>query len=374
MTMNGGIRVQVATPREAAHAFDATMALLARLGLEPHVQACRESVVALPELGFALREQEARQWAPDSDTLGLCARLQLDTQGSADDLTREILLAMLLSPVPLRFPSHGELESAVRMRQAVVQAARRTAMNFDTAQAERPADDWTYADATGFILRPGRPLIPALQKATQPERAEQAYSFSCYRATEYLSLLAIAQEAQRVNPGLLQRLQAQWERSAIMSGRFHDVFLREHGSLELPLPIGYYIPGDRVWFRNPDGASADVAGYEGSWVFYLGGGLFPNFWCRDRPYTLLAKCVEIYHWRHGVCRDAEGEPCMDEDLVARRVAETMADRSVRQRVFERMFRLRDPRGVYAEGGCMDATRESPRWVRPQTSDIALCGA
>jgi len=375
MPVSGGIVVQAATPQEAARAVEGFMAQVSALGLQRHVRARPAGEGALPHaVAFALQEANARRWAPDSDTLQLCSRLRLDTRACADDLAREILLAMLLSPMPLVFPSYEEIESAVRMRQGIVRAARRTAMNFDTAQAERPAEDWVYAPATGFTVRPGRPLIAALEKATQPERAEQAYSFSCYRATEYLSLLAIAQEAQRVNPGLLHRLQAQWERRAIMSGRFHEVFLREHGSLAAPLPIRYYIPGDRVWFRNPDSNSADVAGYEGSWVFYLGAGQFPNFWRRDRPYSLLAKCVEVYHWRHGTYRDASGELLMDEERVDRLVAQTLDNPAARERVFERMFRLRDPRGVYAEGGCMDATRESPRWVRPQTSDVELSEA
>ena len=36
-----------------------------------------------------------------------------------------------------------------------------------------------------------------------------------------------------------------------------------------------------------------------------------------------------------------------------------------------MQRLRDPQGVYAEGGCVDATREFPRPLCPGTSTIAL---
>lgn len=373
--MSGGIVVQAATPREAARAVEGFMVQIGALGLERHVRARPAGAEAWPHaVAFSLGEADAQCWAPGSDTLQLCSRLQLDTRTCADDLAREILVAMLLSPTPLAFPSYEELESAVRMRQGIVQAARKTAMNFHTTQVERPAEDWCYAPSSGFTLRAGRPLIAALQKATQPERAEQAYSFSCYRATEYLILLAIAQEAQRVNPALLCQLQQQWERSAIMSRRFHDVFLREHGSLASPLPITYYIPGDRVWFRNPDSDSADVAGFEGSWVVYLGGGQFPNFWQRDRPYSLLSKCVEVYHWRHGAYRDAAGELQMDEARVDQLVAQTMDDPAARERVFERMFRLRDPRGVYAEGGCMDATRESPRWVRPQTADIELAEA
>ena len=49
------------------------------------------------------------------------------------------------------------------------------------------------------------------------------------------------------------------------------------GSAESPLPAKFYIPGDRVWFRNPDPLSADVTGYEGSFVFYLGNGPVKGF-------------------------------------------------------------------------------------------------
>ena len=40
-------------------------------------------------------------------------------------------------------------------------------------------------------------------------------------------------------------------------------------------------------------------------------------------------------------------------------------------VLERMQRWRDLRGVYADGGCLDRTRECARWVRPATCDVAL---
>lgn len=372
--MSGGIVMHAATQPEAARAFDAFMAHLAGLGLDRYVTSCQEAAGAGHVVRFQLQAQHARRWAPGRDTMQLCAHLQLDTRSRADDLAREILLAMLLSPIPLAFPSHDELASAVRIRQFIVQAARNTLMNFHTTQVQRPAEDWVYAEASGFTLQPGRPLIAALERATQPQMPEQAYSFSCYRATEYVILLAIAREAQCANPELLRQLQQQWERRAIMSGRFHDVFLREYGSIDSPLPIKYYIPGDRIWFRNPDSQSSDVAGFEGSWVFYLGDGMFPNFWRRDKPFTLLSKCVEVYHWRHATYRDASGELQMDEDRVDRLVAQTLANPGEREQVFQRMFRLRDPRGVYAEGGCMDATRESPRWVRPDTADIVLPGS
>ena len=184
-------------------------------------------------------------------------------------------------------------------------------------------------------------------------------------------LLGLARELADSNPALLERLQARWQRKAIMSGAFHEAFLVEHGSIEAPMPERYYVPGDRVWFRNPDPVSADVAGYEGSWVIYLGGGLFSNFWELGAPFTLERKCVEIYHWRDGVRAAPGGEPTMDEAAIAARVEQTLADAALTRTIVERMWRLRDPRGVYASGGCIDASRESTRFVRPQTSDIRL---
>ncbi len=156
-----------------------------------------------------------------------------------------------------------------------------------------------------------------------------------------------------------------------MSGQFHEVFLREYGSMSAPLPPAYYVPGDRLWFRNPDECSSDVPGYEGSWVIYLGGGLFSNFWKCSQPYTMQSKCIEIYHWRSGVFRDAEGNLQMDESIVEERVRATMGDTTEVERILDRMMRLRDPKGVYADGGCIDTSREYPRRVCTGTADIVL---
>lgn len=311
-------------------------------------------------------------WAPGYDTMHLAAALGLRTHDSDADLEREILVAMLMSPPGLEFPSVDELESAIHIRRNIVQAARRTTLAFDTEATERPEDCWTYDEDRGFTLLPGVPLIDALIKTTQPEVSGRLYSFSCYRATEYVTLLGIAQELARSNVELFERLQSVWRQRAIMSEEFHTVFLREQGSMQEPVPPLYYVPGDRVWFRNPDEASADACGFEGSWVMYLGGGLFTNFWKRNQPYTLTQKCVEIYHWRHGLYRDAQGESRIDEEHIKPMIAATLADPQQLASVMARMTRWREPRGVYTDaGGCMDTTREFARWVRPGTSDMTI---
>ncbi|MGH8804675.1 MAG: hypothetical protein ACREXN_08015 [Polaromonas sp.] len=368
----GGIRFHTETLDALTAASRSLLTQLEQLGLRQAVETAEgQPAGGSVEKSFHLRAELAHQWAPGLDTTGLTDQLRLDTAERADDLDREILLAMVLSPVGFEFPSHAELASGVRIRRNIVLAARKTALTFHTTEAERPEDCWTYAEGRGFTVRPGHALIPALQKATQPEASGKLYSFSCYRATEYVILLAIAQELEHSNPALLDGLQQQWERRAIMSGQFHDVFLREYGSMEAPLPPKYYVPGDRLWFRNPDAHSSDVTGYEGSWVFYLGGGLFTNFWKREQPYTLTSKCLELFHWRHATYTDEAGELQIDESMVEERVRASLADPVQAAPILELMLRLREPKGVYQSGGCIDSSREYPRWVCPGTADMVL---
>lgn len=214
-------------------------------------------------------------------------------------------------------------------------------------------------------------MIAALKKATQPDESGKRYSFSCYRASEYVILLGIAQELSTCNPELFDRLQRQCEKNAIQSGEFHDVFLREYGSMTQPLPLKYWVPGDRTWFWNPDDHSSDLTGYEGSWVLYLGDGLFTNFWKSDEPYNLTSKCVELFHWRNATYRDQTGELHIDETLVDQLVCNSMNEPNDVERILRIMLRPREPQGIYADGGCINTTREAPRFVCPGTSDLML---
>ena len=336
-----------------------------RLGIEIHVA----SVQADDDSLHLSLTAEAQTWMPDFDTLALAATLKLSVNDSDDDLLREIWLTLLNSPLALEFPSAEELISSVNIRRNIARNATSTCLNFHTTAVERPNDCWCYSEDTGFVLIPGSPLIESLRKACQPKLDDPLYSFSCYRATEYVILLSIAEEARQRHPKLLQRLQEQWETKAIASRRFHDVFMNEVGTLEQPLPMHYYVPGDRVWFRNPDESSEDATGYEGSWVFYLGGGLFSNFWKCDQAFTVLTKCIEIYHWRESAFQDAEGEMQMDETKVEQLVEKTLADPVACAKIYELMHRMRDPLNVYAGGGCMDATRETTKFVTATHGDI-----
>ncbi|RTZ45399.1 hypothetical protein EKL30_04990 [Candidimonas sp. SYP-B2681] len=368
-----GIRISAQSEPEFQTAQQRFMCYLQDLDLHRYIESTHWRDDTGPVFDIKLRQAHEHDLTPDFDTTLLCQTLQLDTHESVADLDREIVLAMLASPIHFEFPSFDELLSALSVRRNIVQNARRTALAFDTEHAERPEDFWTYDVARGFTLRPGKSLIEALQKTTQPDRSGKLYSFSCYRATEYVILLSIAQELASCNPDLLMQLQQQWETRAIMSGQFHEVFLHEYGSMDEPLPPKYYVPGDRLWFRNPDEYSSNVEGYEGSWVFYLGDGLFTNFWKRDQPFTLHTKCVELFHWRNATYHNADGKLQIDDDVVDEWVAKSLQDPLEVACIVDQMLRLRDPGGIYLDGGCIDATRECARRLRAATGQLSLPG-
>lgn len=362
-----GIRVLCRSSNECRRIEE----LLSRHDLTDKVLLQYEETPQAIALQLVLHDAIFQAWIPNHDTTRLTLALGLDTTRNPDHLEREILLTLLASPVPVDFPSGDEFFSALAIRRNIVHAGRCTELDFHTDHADRPVDCWRDDEERGFVILPCCSLIDALRKATQPEPNGKIYAFSCYRATEYVILLGVAEELAQCNPPLLAQLQRQCEMRMIRSGKFQQIFLHEYGAQETPIPTHYYVPGDRVWFRNPDEQSSDVAGFEGSWVLYLGGGLFTNFWRCDQHYTLSAKCLEIYHWRHGVVRNEDGISAIDESVVKRRIEESMANEAEMTSILAEMMQLRQPKGCYGQGGCIDTTREGPCWVCPGTSDLRL---
>jgi len=367
----GGVQIVTGDRTNASQQETLAWALADSLALTDCLQIDRFESRGLQTVWLRLHPDARRAWLPEFDTAVLHRHLGHTVQD--DDprsIDREILVALLAAPLPHVFADTLGLASAIRVRRHMTIASRRTALAFKTSAAERPDDYWYYDEDYGFILHPGVDLIDALVAATQPEATGRVYDFSCYRASEYVILLGLARELREHDPAMYERIRHRNERHAIRSGLFHEVYLVEYG-LERPLPMRYYVPGDRLWFRNPDPRSSDASGYEGSWVMYMGGGLFSNFWVRNKPFTLEGKCVEMYHWRDGVYVDDEGEPRIDEQRVEAQVSETMLCPDKLQSILERMMRYRDPAGVYKQGGCIDTTREFPRTAIGMGEEIVL---
>lgn len=301
---------------------------------------------------------------PNFNTLDISAKLGFW-------LKREIVLSMVRSPLTYFFPSCNEFFASVRMRRNAADAARTTKITFDTEAALRPLDYWTYVNDKGFTLNPGKNLVDALTKTITPEGGSALYSFSCSRACEYVVLLGLTQELEETNSELLSHIENRWRTNPLLRSDFDDAFIREQGDFKTPLPMRFYVPGDRVWFRNPDEYSTNVTGFEGSWVIYLGFGRFSNYWDFTKPTSIEQKCLEMFHWRHGVVRLDNGEYWMDEPLVAEYVKESSSNPQAREAIISRMMKMQDKTGVYADGGFISPTRDQVRWVCKSTSQILV---
>ena len=295
---------------------------------------------------------------PDFDTANITTFLRTHQPQKDPALMSEIILAMALSPNVVYFGSEQELKSNLRMRCTVVNAASRTELNFDTSSITRPQAYWIYTKENGFLLRQGVSLADGLERALCPDVSGYTYAFSCQRASEYLILYAVVCELQRVNKTGLNDVEQQWRKRALTGDDFLFRFLGERGTRENPMPMRYYIPGDRIWFKNPDDHSSDIEGFEGSWVIYLGGGRFCNLWDCRSPYTLEEKCLEIYYWSQCVEVSPAGVPWMNEAVVKERVQLALDDPVIKKPILQKMMVYRDPTGVYADGGCIDLSRDS----------------
>ncbi|MDD0816536.1 hypothetical protein PSQ39_17995 [Curvibacter sp. HBC28] len=252
--------------------------------LQQHGLASLVDVALLPEHGglpgpalhFSLRPALAEHWVPDHDTRQLCDTLGLDTR-HADDLAREILVAMLASPQALAFPSHEEWAAAIRVRQNTVWAARDTRLNPDPNAPRCPAEDWLQDPPQGLRLRPGRSLIAALQTTLQPDRQHPGHHLSSYRASEWVLLLGLAQELQRHHPALYSRLQQRFERRVMRNCEVHQGLMHQLGQPEAALPRHFAVPGDRLWFGHTSATQRLLPDEQGTWSIYLGQGRFQHF-------------------------------------------------------------------------------------------------
>lgn len=312
-----------------------------------------------------------KESAPNADVRCLADSFGFSTQSSDDELLKEIVFSKALSPVASSFPSLDEFLAALRVRRNIASIARRTELWFSIDEDTRPSTHWRQLSGDGFALIAGQPLSQALELALCPDASGQRYGFACRQASEYLMLAGLAQELETTNPQLLEAIEKRWSEQPLRGDAFIDAFLSERGSRENPFPKHHYVPGSRVWFKNPDENSTDVDGFEGSWVVYMGAGKFVNLWDKTSPYDIETKCFEVYHWRHCVERTDDGVLYMNEDRVKDMMAASMADPATKREILHQMMEYRAPVRVYGEGGCIDLTRENARWVCPQTTNICV---
>ena len=365
-----GIRIAGPTVRQVQLATRSVWSRLRQLDLQQYTEAAGGDAEPASPVMFQLQGDFVSCLAPDGDTTSLREMLRLDPQLDPDDLEREILLTMLLAPIQLQFPSYEEFVSAIRIRVNIVKAAQAARCRFSTTEAERPSPYWTYDIEKGFVLVPGQSLVEALQASLRPAASGKKYTFSCSRAAEHVVLLGMAQEILACNASLGEHLSQQAQTRALKGDEFLKVFTRRVGSCSAPLPPKFFIPGDWVWFKNPDRASAAVDGYEGSHTIYLGGGRFADFWAGVEPFTLTTKCLTIYFWRAAIYRDESGSLRVNEQLVDDLLQKTLYDPGEVERILKEMTQFQAPIGRFG-GGAMEPHRDCPRPVHPETTDLVL---
>ena len=367
-----GFSVPVGTASDDQAAIQELNAHLTHWGLQTRVRRRQEKAPQGARHRFLLDlAGVSQELTTELDTAALTRELATANADGRTSVEAEIWLAWLVSPGLLEFPSFAELFAQFRIRCAIVDAASRTLVDFHAHAVNRPVSHWTYIEDVGFRLNAGKSLLEGLRLALHPETPEKRYAFSCYRASEYVVLLGLAAEAERSNPALYEGIEAQWLQGPLMAARFEAAFLSPLGTAKRPLPKRWYVPGDRVWFRNPEPISGDVAGYEGSFVLYLGRGHFGNFWKLDKPFTIEDKLYEIYCWRFGVCTREGEEAWIDDDLVDQAVAEAKKCPQQMAQIIDEMYRYRDPYPEINGGGAIDYQREVPRFVLPGSCNVTL---
>ena len=130
-----GIEFVVNAPDELKALQTSMRKHLESLQLWQHVDVVSLNGGGTYQCAYKLKENSREQWAPHWDTTRLYSSMNIDSQKNIEDLDKEILVAMLMTPIPFVFPSFDELISAISIRHHVVNAGYKAALNFDTEAA-----------------------------------------------------------------------------------------------------------------------------------------------------------------------------------------------------------------------------------------------
>jgi hypothetical protein len=296
---------------------------------------------------FKLKKEWSNKLIINFNTLNLCNMMkQYDIK---DDITIEILLCLLNSPIIHEFNNFNELESEINIRKNIVKYGYLSHVYFDTKSSSRSSE---YFD--GVSLLPDKSLIDGIKNNLLPSISGNLYDFSCRRVTEQLILLGILIEAERIKPKLVNEIENEWRSGPLKSKVFEKVFITNYGSKFNTIPNRFYIPGDRIWFKNPDQASSDIEGYEGTWTVYLNNGLFADFWkdngIKDNQYTFEDILIQIYNWRDSI-KIVNGKNDIDSEIV--QMLNTIANNNtiIKSNIINKMNKYHNI------GGCIDMSRD-----------------
>lgn len=307
----------------------------------------------IPEEAVLLRERPAQGVlvytlgtpAPETSTLDLASRpamgitdqvsLPLGGSSAAQVMTvsrKEIVLALLqhgrLTELKGAACSVDALADHVALRQNIVAWAETLRWGWpDGGPAQWNNDYWSRGTP-----KQGVSLREALDDAFVNQNA---YAIGCYTATKLVFVKGVMDYYDRVreSPTLARLIQTRLfsDRDPLSdiepskAWSFYPDFNPKDAHPGKLLSIidevapKNFVPGDWVYFLNPDPVSSQKVGYEGSNAIYLGGGRFDDYYAENNhAYTYAEKLDEVFQWRHGVfsrLRDAgKRQPLTDQDL------------------------------------------------------------
>lgn len=320
--------------------------LLTKLGIDDYVISVNNN--------FVIKSYFAKLLMPDYNTLDLRKNMKLYNINKDDEdynLTVEIVLCLLNTPIIFTFDSFDDFIDMIDIRKIIVKYGYLTHVKFDTGTNTKVNVDYFKDNDEDVILLENKSLLEGIKKSIISK--DKLYNYSCYRITEFLLLLGLLEVNS--NKPICQQIESIWRRKAIKSKLFHDTFLYEYGTKENPIPIKYYIPGDRIWFRNPDDKSSDIIGYEGTWVVYLNDGLFCDFWKDggniNHQHTLEDIIITIYNWRNSIIKKND-EFSIDDKFVQQLNKNINNNPDIKNNIIKSMYKY------YTDGGCIDKTRET----------------
>jgi hypothetical protein len=268
-----------------------------------------------------------------------------DGRGGTDTLELIELPEFNLREEVVKLPHKNRLRSVVTVSKkeillAMMQRGRQTAFSGPACTADALKDqvgvrqnivawtesaEWAWVDGRRSKWNPKywsagnyksqHPLQEALSNVfVQPDK----YFFGCYTATKLLVAYTVLDYYDRVKHDerttqlLVRRLLIDkdplsniepgnmWffetDYNAVTSNRVGKLI-----RLTDSVPQDNFIPGDWVYFMNPDKISARKNGYEGANAIYLGRGLFSDYYNDNHHrFTFREQLDEVYQWRHGV--------------------------------------------------------------------------
>ena len=300
---------------------------------------------------------------PNYNTFNITKNINND-----DALTVEILLSLLGSPIHFIYDSLNDLLSEISIRQNICYYASKTHVLINTSNNIKRPEKYFRNTDSDIVLLDDKSLIDGIIHALLPSISGDIYDFSCYRVCEYILLLAILLELKKQNKdSIIQKIESIWRKKPIKSKKFHNIFLIEFGSDIFPLPKLFYIPGDKLWFKNPDDKSSDIVGFEGKWTIYLGNGLFGDFWktCGDvnNQFTFEDILIEMYNWRFCVKYNENNELYIDEEEVNNLNILCKNNINEKNKIINLMNNYRNKNKYFFIGGSIDKTREKPKNIK-----------